>query len=222
MFDPLAAGTQLISLFGECLSMRIEFGFEPANFRIPICDEGIELLLLRNEKGQQSITIKAVQIGDRSAIHGRSMPWIKQEIIHKRCMNTGESASSSDGNFRLPCSLNSPPIDAFQKHGKLRTAEQNCSALSPGPDESSALQPLGKQAQTIAVPPQKFYDIASAPAKQEHMPGEGLLLKHGLHLSAETIEAAPHVGHACGEPYLRSGAEFDHLRRLSRIVRIKV
>ena len=27
MFDPLAARAQLISLFGECLSMGIEFGF---------------------------------------------------------------------------------------------------------------------------------------------------------------------------------------------------
>jgi hypothetical protein len=204
MFDPLAAGAQLISLFGECLSMGIEFGFEPVNFRIAICDEGIDLLLLRNEKGQQSITIKAVQIGDRSAIHGRSMPSINLKIIHKMRINREESTPSSDCDFGSPCSFDSSPVDPFQKHGKLRTAEQNCSALSLGPDESSALQPLGKQTQTIAIPPQKFYDIASAPAKQEHMPREGLLLEHGLHLSAETIEAAPHVGHAGCNPDLRS------------------
>jgi hypothetical protein len=30
--------------------------------------------LLRNEEGQQVFTIKAVQIGERSAIHGQSMP----------------------------------------------------------------------------------------------------------------------------------------------------
>jgi hypothetical protein len=26
-----------------------------------------------------------------------------------------------------------------------------------------------------------------------------------------------HVGHAGGDPYLRSGAQFDHVRKLSRI-----
>jgi hypothetical protein len=38
------------------------------------------------------------------------------------------------------------------------------------PDESSSFQTLGKQAQTITVPPQELYDIASAPAKHEEMP----------------------------------------------------
>ena len=83
------------------------------NLRIAICDERIELLLLGNEKSQQGIAIKAVQIRERSAIHGQSMPSIEQEIICKSRMNKGESASSSDCNFRLPSSLNSPPVDAF-------------------------------------------------------------------------------------------------------------
>src|SRR5258708_351792 len=78
MFDSLAAGAQLISLFGKCLSMGIEFGFKPPNLRIAICDERIELLLLCNEKGQQGVTIEAVQIGERSAIHEQSMPSIKR------------------------------------------------------------------------------------------------------------------------------------------------
>src|SRR6266567_1146115 len=105
-------------------------------------------------------------------------------------MNKGESASSSDCDFRLPCSLHSPPIDAFQKHRKLRTTQVNRSALGLRPDETAALQSLGEQAQTIAVPPQELYDIASATAKNEHMSGEGLLLQHSLHLATKSIEAA--------------------------------
>jgi hypothetical protein len=49
------------------------------------------------------------------------------------------------------------------------------------------------------------------------MSGERLLFEHGLHLRAQTIKSTTHVGHAGGQTYLRSGAKFDHLRRLSRI-----
>src|SRR6202035_5933119 len=125
-------------------------------------------------------------IGKRSAIHGQSMPSTKREIICKSRMNKGESASSSDCDFRLPCSLHSPPIDTFQKHRKLCATQVNRSALGLRPDEAATFQSLGEQAKTIAVPPQEFYDIASAPAKHEHMSGEGLLLQNSLHLAAES------------------------------------
>src|ERR1700760_4475834 len=42
MFDPLAAGAQLISLIGERLSMGIEFGFQQANLRLSMCGGGTE------------------------------------------------------------------------------------------------------------------------------------------------------------------------------------
>jgi len=49
------------------------------------------------------------------------------------------------------------------------------------------------------------------------MPGERLLLENGLHLRTQTIETTPHVGHAGGDPNPGSRAQFDHLRKLSRI-----
>jgi hypothetical protein len=49
------------------------------------------------------------------------------------------------------------------------------------------------------------------------VPGERLLFKNGLYLRAQTIETTTHIGHAGGDPYPRSGAQFDHLRKLSRI-----
>jgi len=136
-------------------------------------------------------------------------------------MNKGESASSSDCYFRLPCSLNSSPIDPFQKHRELRTTQVNRSALGLRPDEAAALQSLGEQAKTIAVPPQKLYDIASAAAKNEHMAGEGMLLQYSLYLAAESIKAAAQVCYSGSNPDLRSSGKLNHLRRLSRIVRMR-
>src|SRR5277367_1172574 len=49
------------------------------------------------------------------------------------------------------------------------------------------------------------------------MSGERLLFEHRLHLRTQAIESATHVGHAGGQPDLRSGAKIDHLRKLSRI-----
>jgi hypothetical protein len=139
----------------------------------------------------------------------------------KTRMNTGESAWSSDSNFWRPGSLHSAPINTFKKHRKLRPAEPHRATLGLRPDESAALKPLGEETQTVSVPPKKFYDVASPSAKYENMSREWLLLKHGLDLSAQPIEAAAHVGHACGNPYPGSGRKLDHWRKLSRMERNK-
>jgi hypothetical protein len=60
MFDPLAARAQLVSLFGECLSVGLELVFETAKLFIAICDERLKLLLLRMEERQQRIAIQQV------------------------------------------------------------------------------------------------------------------------------------------------------------------
>ena len=98
-------------------------------------------------------------------------------------------------------------------------SQTNSSFGSLRPDESSSLQTLGKQTKTVAVEPQQLDDVAATSTKNEDVTGERLLLKHRLHLSTETLEASPHVGHAGGDPYPRSGAQFDHLCKLSRIER---
>jgi hypothetical protein len=78
---------------------------------------------------------------------------------------------------------------------------------------------LGKQAKAVAVEPQQLDDVTAASAENEDVAGERLLLKHRLHLRTETLEAAPHIGHPGGDPYPRSGAQFDHLCKLSKIDR---
>ena len=51
------------------------------------------------------------------------------------------------------------------------------------------------------------------------MPGEWLLLQHGLNLRTQSIKAAAHIGHAGSQPDPGSCWKMDHLRRLSRTQR---
>jgi len=62
-------------------------------------------------------------------------------------------------------------------------------------------------------------DDPAASSKNEDVAGERLLVENCLHLRAQTVETATHVGHAGCQPDLRPGAKFNHLRRLSRIER---
>ena len=82
--------------------------------------------------------------------------------------------------------------------------------------ESSSFKTLGKKTQAISLP-QKLHDAASAASKNGDLSGERLLLENSLHPCAQAIETTTHIGDAGGDPYLRSGAKFDHLRKLSGI-----
>src|SRR5664279_3242579 len=74
-------------------------------------------------------------------------------------------------------------------------------------------------AKAVAVPPQKLNDVTSASTENKHVSREWLLFKYGLHLCTEPVETTAHIGHASGDPDPRSSAEFNHLRKLSRIKR---
>jgi hypothetical protein len=124
-----------------------------------------------------------------------------------------------DGHFRRPGSLDFSPVDAFQKHRQLCATELHGATVGLRPDESATLQSLGKKAETIAIPPQQLYDVASPSAERENMAREWLLLERVLHLRAQPIEAATEIRHAGRNPDLRPGWRLDHLRRLSRINR---
>ncbi len=134
-------------------------------------------------------------------------------------MNTGESHLSLTLRAAAPRCARSPPINAFQKHRKLRSRQANRTFGGLRPDKSSSFKTLGKQTQAVSVPPQKLHKVASAAPKNEDVSGERLLFENGLHLRTQAIETTTHIGHPGGDPYLRSGAEFDHLRKLSRIDR---
>ena len=76
--------------------------------------------------------------------------------------------------FRCPRAFDSSPVDPFQKHRELGATQPYNSALRLRPDEAAALQPLGKQTQTVAIPPQQLDDIASSPSEHKDVSGERL------------------------------------------------
>lgn len=97
--------------------------------------------------------------------------------------------------------------------GQPRTRQADSSFRSLRPDESASLKTLGKQAQAVSIEPEKLDHVASAPAKDEDVTGERLLLQHS---GPETHVSYP--SHR-GDPDPPSRAKLDHLRRLSRIER---
>jgi hypothetical protein len=70
--------------------------------------------------------------------------------------------------------------------------------------KAATFQTLGKQAQAVSIEPNHFDQITSAASEDEDMTREGVL-------------TTSHIRYAGGDPYLRSSAEIDHLRKLSMI-----
>jgi len=131
----------------------------------------------------------------------------------------GNHAYNSHRDLRRPGPLRPAPVDAFQEHRQLRATQANGPFSSLRPDESPSLQTLRKQTKSVAVEPQQLDDVTAASTENEDVTGKRLLVEHCLHLRTQAVETTTHVGHAGSDPYPRSGAELDHLRRLSRIDR---
>ena len=64
-------------------------------------------------------------------------------------------------------------------------AQHHHAFLGPRPHESAALQPLGEQAQSIAIPPQQLQQIAAATPEAENMAGKWVLAQDTLRLRGE-------------------------------------
>ena len=101
-------------------------------------------------------------------------------------------------------------------------------ALQPPVENQQALEiellhPLPPRAsrRTVAVPPKKFYDVASSSTKYKDMPGERLFVQYVLHLRTQSIKTATQICHARCNPDLGPNRKLDHLRRLSRIDRTR-
>jgi hypothetical protein len=60
-----------------------------------------------------------------------------------------------------PCLLEDAPINALQKHRKLRTAQADLALLGRRPDKLTPLKPLGEQARSLAIPPDHLDLIAT-------------------------------------------------------------
>src|SRR6185312_4739360 len=117
------------------------------------------------------------------------------------------------------CPGRSSPVDAFQQHRELRAAQRDRSTGRPRPHKTSPLQPLGQQAQAVAVEPQHLHDVAAPATENEYVARQGLLFQHRLHLRAEPMKAAPHVSHPGRDPYPRVHWKVRHPRRLASTAR---
>jgi hypothetical protein len=187
VFDLLAAGAQLLILLGERLAMGLKLSLK----RSQLVFMRSKLLLMRNEQCQQRLSIQRFKIRQRSGIHGRSMPSKQSECTRKCAGKQRNLAGQLDCDLRRPGPLRPAPINAFEQHRKLRTRQTHSSFRSLRPDESSSLQTLGKEAQAVAIEPEKLDHVASAPAKDKDVAGERLLLQHRLHLRTQAVETTP-------------------------------
>ena len=58
MLDLLAAGTQLLILLGECLTMGLELSLEQSKLVFMKCGQGSKFVLMRMEQRQQCLSIQ--------------------------------------------------------------------------------------------------------------------------------------------------------------------
>jgi hypothetical protein len=103
VLDLLAAGTQFPALFGEYLPVALKLGFESC-----------QLGLMRKDQCRQCFSIELVEIRQRSAIHGRSMPSMRSECTRKCARIQRNLAGQSNRDLGRPGPLRPAPINAFE------------------------------------------------------------------------------------------------------------
>jgi hypothetical protein len=73
-----------------------------------------------------------------------------------------------------------------------------------------------KKAKTVAIEPKELNQVTSPAPENKDVTGVRLLFQDGLYPGAESMKAASHVGHPCGEPDPRACPQLDHRARLSK------
>lgn len=74
------------------------------------------------------------------------------------------------------------------------------------PHEAPALKSLGKEAKSIAAPPQHFHSITCVAAEHDQLSGEGILRKVCLHQRGQSFEPPAHIrGAGCQLRRLAAG-----------------
>src|SRR5258706_6850206 len=105
------------------------------------------------------------------------------------------------------------PVDAFQQIAKLRRRDRDGARRRRGPDEAATLQPLGEQAQALAVVPQNLDQPTTPSAKHEKLSAVRIALELLLHQERQAVKAPPHVGMTRRQPHPDAGRKRDHDRR---------
>ena len=109
------------------------------------------------------------------------------------------------------------PVDPRQQVRKLCRRDRHCFTGSRRPDESSSFESFCKQARSLRIVPNDFYQIRTAPPEAKQMPPQWVMLQDLLHLQSQARKAAPHVGMARRDPDPDAARYQDHRRlRTSR------
>src|ERR1035441_2836954 len=167
---------------------------------------GEQLLMLRKDQRLQSSLIQQIQVGKDGlgSSHIRSMPstlLCEYSAAHKKLCKSHRG--NLDRQLRLRRAHWTALIDAFQQHRQLRSRQRNRAVCCLWPDESSALQAFGEQAESVPIPPQHFDQITAPAAKHKHVTREWALLQPRLHQRTQPLEATPHVGYSGRDPDMR-------------------
>ena len=68
--------------------------------------------------------------------------------------------------MRFPGAFRVAPVDTFEEHGKLGRCQVDRALCSLRPNKATAFQALGKEAQSVTIPPQQLNPI-TAPATED-------------------------------------------------------
>src|SRR3546814_666692 len=96
-----------------------------------------------------------------------------------------------------------PPVDAFQKHGKLGRRHHHRTGLGRWPNEPASVHPLGEKAHALTVIPEQLYQITALPSKGEQRTGMRALLQNLLRHHSQAVKTLTHICCAAGQEYPR-------------------
>jgi hypothetical protein len=78
------------------------------------------------------------------------------------------------------------------------------------PYESTTLEALRQETQSVAIPPKHLYTIAAPAAKDKELTRKRIFGELGLHKSRKTIEPVAQIRMAAREPYAGAIGQSDH------------
>src|SRR3546814_14607570 len=103
--------------------------------------------------------------------------------------------------FRSPGPPRHPPVEPLDQHRQLRRRHHHLAVGRRRPYEPSLLQPLGEQAEALAVPPQYLEEIAAPAAEHAQMAREGTVPKRLLDTPGQAVAGPAHIGLAARPPH---------------------
>src|SRR5665213_1344945 len=111
---------------------------------------------------------------------------------------------------RTPGFLRMTPVDPGQKITELCGGDRHRAVGGAPPQEAAPLQPLAKQACSLAIMPDHLQKIAAASTKAKQLAAQWISPQHLLHLQRQARKALPHVGVTGRQPYPDPCRNRDH------------